>query len=58
MGDKLRVMTEHLLLKVDPLSTMRNNKFVTQGEKFCGNRDSKGESFCIEYIVTTVKAAI
>ena len=31
-------MTEHqsqnLLLKVDPLSTVRNNKFITQGEKW------------------------
>ena len=37
MRDKLWVMTEqqsqNLLLKVDPLSTIRNNKFITQGEK-------------------------
>ena len=39
MRDKLRVMTkqksQNLLLKVDPLSlsTIRNNKFITQGEK-------------------------
>lgn len=43
--------SQNLLLKVDPLSTIRNNKFITQGEKFSGNRDSEGESFCIEYIV-------
>ena len=36
---------QNLLLKVDPLSTIRNNKFITQGEKFSGNRDSEGESF-------------
>ena len=49
MRDKLLVMTEqqsqNFLLKVDPLSTIRNNKFVTQGEKFSGNRDREGESF-------------
>ena len=37
MPDKLWVMTEqqtqNLLLKVKPLSTIRNNKFITQGEK-------------------------
>ena len=37
MRDKLWVMTEqqtqNLLLKVDPLSTIRNNTFITQGEK-------------------------
>ena len=53
MRDKLCVMTkqksQNLLLEVDPLSTIRNNKFITQGEKFTGNRDSEGESFCIEY---------
>ena len=43
---------------VDPLSTIRNNKFITQGEKFSGNRDGEGESFCIEYIVAAFKAAI
>ena len=40
---------QNLLLKVTPLSTIRNNKFITQGEKFSGNRDSEGKSFCIEY---------
>ena len=25
--------SQNLLLKVDPLSTIRNNKFITQGEK-------------------------
>ena len=58
MRDKLWVMTKQksqdLLLKVDPLSTIRNNKFITQGEKFSGNRDS----FCIEYIVAAFKAAV
>ena len=62
MRDKLWMMTEqqsqNLLLKVDPLSTIRNNKFITQGEKFSGNRDSEGESFCIEYIVANFKAVI
>ena len=37
MQDKLRVMTEqqnqNLLRKVDPLSTIRNNKFITQRDK-------------------------
>ena len=59
MRDKLCVMTkqksQNLLLKVDPLSTIRNNKFITQGENFSGNRDSEGESFCIEYIVAAFK---
>ena len=50
--------SQNLLLKVDPLSTIWNNKFITQGEKFSGNCDSEGESFCIEYIVATFKAAI
>ena len=49
MRDKLLVMTEqqiqNLLLKVDPLSTIQNNRFITQGEKFSGNHDSEGESF-------------
>ena len=49
MRDKLLVMSEqqsqNLLLKVDPISNIRNNKFITQGEKFSGNRDSEGESF-------------
>ena len=62
MWDKLWVMTkqksQNLLVKVDPLSTIRNNKFITQGEKFSGNRDSEGESFCIEYIVAAFKAAV
>ena len=48
MRDKLLVMTEqqiqNLLLKVDPLSTIWN-KFITQAEKFSGNRVSEGESF-------------
>ena len=59
MRDKLWVMTEqqsqNLSVKVDPLSTVRNNKFITQGEKFSGKRDSEGESFCIEYIVAAFK---
>ena len=42
--------SQNLLLKVDPLSAIRN-KFITQSEKFSGNCDSEGESFCIEYIV-------
>ena len=63
MRDKLWVMTEqqsqNLLLKVDPLSTIRNNKFITQGKTFSGTDcDSEGESFCIEYIVAAFKAAI
>ena len=62
MRDKLWVMTkqqsQNLLLKVDPLSTIRKNKFITQGEKFSGNRDSERESFCIRYIVAAFKAAI
>ena len=62
MWDKLWVMTkqksQNLLLKVDLLSTIRNSKFITQGEKFSGNRDSEGENFCIEYIVATFKAAV
>ena len=40
-----------------PKST-RNNKFITQGEKFSGKRDSEGNSFCIEYIVAAFKATI
>ena len=40
-------------------STIRNNKFIcTQGEKFSGNCDSEGESFCIEYNVAAFKAGI
>ena len=50
--------SQNLLLKVDLLSTIRNSKFITQGEKFSGNRDSEGENFCIEYIVATFKAAV
>ena len=50
MQDKLSVMTEqqsqNLLLKVDPLSTIRNNKFIPQ------DHDNEGESFCIEYIIS------
>ena len=50
--------SQNLLLKVDTLSTIYN-KFITQGEKFSGNRDSEGESFCIEYIVAAAfKAAV
>ena len=37
--------SQNLLLKVDPLSTIGNNEFITQGEKFSGNRDSEGERF-------------
>ena len=37
--------------KSDPLSTIRNNKFITQGENLENVRDSEGESCCIEYIV-------
>ena len=50
--------SQNLLLKVDPLSTTRKNKFITQGEKFSGNFESEGESFCIEYIVAAFKVAI
>ena len=50
--------SQNLLLKVYPLSTFRDNKFIAQGEKFSGNRDSEGESFCIEYVVAAFKAAI
>ena len=39
--------SQNLSVKVDPLSTVRYNKFITQGEKFSGKRDSEGESFCI-----------
>ena len=49
MWDKLWVMTEqqsqNLSLKVDPLSTIRNNKFITQGQWKIENLDSEGESF-------------
>ena len=53
--------SQNLLLKVDPLSTIRpirNNKFITQGEKFSENRDNEGKSFYIQYIVAAFKAAI
>ena len=51
--------SQNLLLKVDPLPTIRNNKFITQSEKFSGNRDSEGESFCIECIVAAfIKVAV
>ena len=50
--------SQNLLFKVHPLSTIRNDKFITQGEKFSGNRDSEGESFFIKYIVAGFKAAI
>ena len=50
--------SQNLLLKVDPLSTIGNNEFITQGEKFSGNRDSEGERFCIAYVVAAFKATI
>ena len=37
--------SQNLLLKVDLLSIILNNKFTSQGEKFSGNRDSEGEIF-------------
>ena len=37
--------SQNLLLKVDLLSIIRNNKFTSQGEKFRGNRDREGESY-------------
>ena len=58
MSDDPEQQNQNLLLKVDLLSTVRNNKFITQGEKFSGNRVSEGESFCIEYFVATLKVKI
>ena len=43
--------SQNLLRKVDLLSTIRNNKFITQGENLETVRDSESESCCIEYIV-------
>ena len=45
MSDDRAAKPKFVALKVDPLSTIRDNKFITQGEKFSRNRDSEGESF-------------
>ena len=61
MRDKLWVMTEqqsqNLLLKVRP-ALYYSEQQVYHSRWKIGNRDSEGESFCIEYIVATFKAAI
>ena len=61
MRDKLWVMTEqqseNLMLKVRP-SLYYSEQQVYHSRWKTGNRDSEGESFCIEYIVATFKAAI
>ena len=54
MRDKLRVMTEqqsqNLLLKVQP-ALYYSEQQVYHSRWKIGDRDSEGESFCIEYIV-------
>ena len=56
MRDKLVVgwtaAKSNLLLKVDPLSTICNNKLNTQGEKL-ETAKLIDEGFCIEYIVAS-----
>ena len=61
MRDKLWVMTEqqsqNLLLKVRP-ALYYSEQQVYHSRWKIGNRDSKGERFCIEYIVAAFEAAI
>ena len=49
--------SQNLLLKVDPLSTIRNNELIAKGEELETSAVSS-KSFCIEYIVAAFKAAI
>ena len=53
MRDKLWVMTERPALRLFGTTSLS-----LKVKKFSGNRDSEGESFCIEYIVAAFKAAI
>jgi len=45
--------SQNMLLKVDPLTTIRNNNLITQSEKL-----ETSAKFCIEYIIATFKAVV
>ena len=50
--------SQNLLLKVDLPSTIRNNKFIMQGEKLKTSAKLRVFHLCIKYIINVVKALI